>query len=258
MDKKDEKISLSAQIQNKLIEDLHTVNAELNEEVKIRVAAEEELLKANKSLQESLKVKQSLIEEVHHRVKNNLQLMSSLLYLQAEEEGEEWTIKEFISSVQGRIIAIRNVHEMFLGNVQNDSVNIVEYLQNTIPLISKSLDFKGSISILGEENVQMRIDRCSYLGLVLNELISNSVKHAWKNHEDNRVIKIIVKVDKKNVLKIQYLDNGSNIKSSSSKMGKGSFIVETLCTSHLQGTINNCVQDCIEDLKCILIAIPID
>jgi len=257
MDKNDEKISLSIQIQNKLIEELNTVNAELKEEVKVREVAEEKLHRANKSLLESLEVKQSLIEEVHHRVKNNLQLMSSLLYLQTNEEGNKWTIEELISSVQGRIIAIKNVHEMFLGNIQNDSVNFIEYLNNTIPLISSSCGFNDEVLILGEENVQMKIDKCSYLGLVLNELISNSVKHAWKRQEANRVIKIIVTV-KKNDLKIQYLDNGSNTKSSTSKMGKGSFIVETLCTSHLGGTIKNCVQDCVEDLKCTLISIPID
>jgi PAS domain S-box-containing protein len=135
---------------------------------------------ADEQLKASLKEKDALLKEVHHRVKNNLQIISSLLNLQSVGV-EDPRYLEMIRDSQNRIKSMALVHELLYKSKDLSNIDISEYLYSLIRNISRSYSHtSGSVAIRTEiEKIDMDIDNAVPVGIIVTELVSNAYKYAF-------------------------------------------------------------------------------
>ncbi len=129
----------------------------------------------------SLREKEALLKEIHHRVKNNLQVISSLIGLQSAHIREGQEVQGALADMQNRIKSMAIVHEKLYRSENFEGIDFGEYIAGMIESISKSmLSADRGIRILtGTEPVILGIDSAIPCGLILNELITNAAKHAF-------------------------------------------------------------------------------
>jgi len=164
-------------------------------------------------IENSLREKTTLLSEIHHRVKNNLAIVSGLLQLQKNEVKDEMVNTAFEQSIN-RIISIAMVHELMYKSPDLSSVNVHSYLEMLIPAISASMQDESK-NINFEIDIQeynLNISEAIPLGLLLNELITNSFKYAFDGNEKGN-IKIELSA-KENEITILYGDNGKGFDES--------------------------------------------
>jgi PAS domain S-box-containing protein len=160
-------------------------------------------------LRESLNEKEVLLREVHHRVKNNLQIVASLLSLQTAYTDNQETL-DVLRDSQLRVRAMAVAHEKIYRSSSLSMINIGEYLR---AIAEEIITLQSGGGLLVDLNVQYDdimagMDRCIPLGLVTNEIISNSIKHAFTG--DRGRIRISLKrEDDRGVLEIS--DNGRGL-----------------------------------------------
>ncbi len=178
--------------------------------------AEKELIKQNDD-------KTILLKEVHHRVKNNLQLISSILRIQSRKISDPKSLEIFELS-QNRIYAMALIHErLYKEDKQQFKLN-AEYIEKlALDLINlnsnnQKINFKTSL-----QHTTIQQKNIISFGLILNELISNSLKHGVKNEGD---IELTSSIDK-NQVKLTYRDNGIGF-DVNSKPGFGLELIESL------------------------------
>ena len=142
-------------------------------------------------LSASLKEKEVLLKEIHHRVKNNLQIISSLLNLQTRYIPDQESRNKMSDSIN-RIQSMALIHEMLYGSKGLASVNIREYLHQLLTSleVSYGTDEKNILVkiILDLQKETFDIDRAVPFGLIINELVSNSFKHAFEGRSKGNII----------------------------------------------------------------------
>ncbi len=181
----------------------------------IAVPAFLERKEAEEKLKSSLSEKEYLIKEIHHRVKNNLQIVSSLLNLQADKIKDSEAREKYTESI-GRIKSMAIIHELLYRSKNLSKINIKDYLEELVRFISSTYsvnkDIKVNLKILVTDKY-IEIDKAIPCGIIINELLSNSYKHAFNELKKGRV-DILFDNTKKNdyqfLLKVS--DNGSGIK----------------------------------------------
>ena len=156
-----------------------------------------ERIKAEKSL---VKAEDARKKEIHHRIKNNLQVISSLLDLQADKFNDLKVIEAFRES-QSRVISMALIHEELYKEKGTDTLNFSEYLKTlsenlfqTYRLSSKNIHLKMDL----EENSLLNVDIAVPLGIIVNELISNSLKHAFIGRNNGEISIILRREESKN------------------------------------------------------------
>lgn len=129
---------------------------------------------------ESVKEKEILLKEVHHRVKNNLQVISSILNLQSSYVEDEKTL-EIINESQNRIRSMSYIHESLYQTKDFSSIDFHDYITNLVQNLVHSYQlFTGKTKLnLDIDKVQLILDQAIPCGLILNELVSNSLKYAY-------------------------------------------------------------------------------
>jgi len=137
---------------------------------------------AEEKIRASLKEKEVLLQEIHHRVKNNMQIISSLLSLQANHTDSE-EIAEILKESRGRVKSMAMIHEKLYHSQNLGKLNMLEYINNLATDIVSSYSTNSTDIILDMdvENISLNIDTAIPMGLMVNELVSNSVKHAFPN-----------------------------------------------------------------------------
>ena len=191
-------------------------------------------------LQNSLQEKEILLKEIHHRVKNNLQVISSLLYLQSSKILEK-EYKEIFNESQNRIKSMALVHEKLYKSVDLSGVELSDYIHSLISYLFKSYNvnyhkIKQEIQI---DNIILSIDKSMPFGLIINELVTNSLKYAYEGREDG-ILRISIIKGMDEIIKVSVFDDGIgipedfDIKNSTSL---GLRLVQTL-VSQLEGTLH--------------------
>jgi PAS domain S-box-containing protein len=134
------------------------------------------------------KIEHIRIKEVHHRIKNNLQVISSLLSLQAEKFEDEEVIEAFRES-RNRVTSIAKIHEELHGGKSLDSLDFSDYLQKlTADLFNSYRVGKDGMSLkLDLEEVYLGMDTAIPLGIVVNEMVSNSLKYAFSDRNEGEI-----------------------------------------------------------------------
>jgi len=135
------------------------------------------------------KMKESRIKEIHHRIKNNLQVISSLLDLQAEKFKDE-TVKEAFRESQNRVISMALIHEELYQEKNTETLNFAAYIRKLGENLFQTyrLDHPGiSLQMDLKENVFLNVDTAVPLGIIINELVSNSLKHAFPGQKRGEI-----------------------------------------------------------------------
>jgi PAS domain S-box-containing protein len=179
---------------------------ELKKEMQVRKIAEEELKK-------SLAEKEVLLKEVHHRVKNNLQIISSILNLQANSINNE-EIRNLFEDSQDRIKSMALVHENLYKTKDFSKIDFEIYVSSLVHNLCRSYGAEeNNIQCkLDLEKVYLSIDIAIPCGLIINELVSNSLKHAFAN-SNKGVIFVQLKQSGREI-SIVIADNGKGMKKA--------------------------------------------
>lgn len=190
-----------------------------------------------KEKERELILKSVVIKEIHHRVKNNLQTIASLLRLQSRRiEGKEF--RDAINESINRILSIAITHEI-LAKECIDEVNIKDVI-NKVKACMVSLEKRENldltIDIVGDD-LTVSSDKSTAVALVVNEAIQNCLKHAFKNRH---VGKIIVKVEKGNTYsKVSIIDDGIGFDMTKVKESSlGLMIIKSLVSDKLKGNLD--------------------
>ena len=166
-----------------------------------------ELSHANSLLTSSLKEKEVLLKEIHHRVKNNLQVISSLLNLQASFIHDKEVLTIFIES-RNRVRSMALVHEKLYQSKDLARIDFADYIRAlTINLLSSFAGKSSSVRVSVEiDGVMLGVDAAVPCGLIVNELVSNSFKYAFP---EGRRGQICVAMEQRNgSLRLTVSDDG--------------------------------------------------
>ncbi|MBO6622087.1 MAG: PAS domain S-box protein [Balneola sp.] len=162
-------------------------------------------------LEKSIQEKNTLLAEIHHRVKNNMAVVSGLMELQKYKTNDE-VARSLLNESQLRIKTIAMIHEKLYQSDSFLEIPFGEYLTSLIATISQSLYQESSNVSLVEEydDVQLNINQAIPAALFVNEVITNCFKHAFPNNESGTV-KIQVKIKPGNTILISISDNGKGL-----------------------------------------------
>ncbi len=161
----------------------------------------------------SLKEKEVLLKEIHHRVKNNLQVISSLIYLQAQYT-QHFEARKSLKDSENRVRALAALHEQIYQSEELTNVDVSAYLRNTIEQLAAYYKPKDvSIQLdLKIEPIPMTIDTAVPFGLMINELITNALEHAFKGRKQGR-IELQITQDEAGIVQLLLSDNGLGLPS---------------------------------------------
>ena len=135
----------------------------------------------------SLHEKEVLLREIHHRVKNNFQIISSLLSLQ-EQGIEDPSIQGVLTESRGRVTSMALIHEQLYLSHDLREINIEDYLRQFVPQLVSSYRGTRDISVhLELSHILLNLDQAIPFGLVINELVTNSLKHGFKDRSSGTV-----------------------------------------------------------------------
>jgi len=145
----------------------------------------------------SLKEKEILLKEVHHRVKNNMQVISSMLKLQSQYISDKNALDLFRDS-QHRVKSMALVHEKLYQSKNFEEIDFDQYLKLLTINLFRSFSISNSVikTHVDSKNVKLDITKAVPCGLIINELISNSLKHAFTNRDKGNIHLKISKVGK--------------------------------------------------------------
>ncbi|GJL78330.1 MAG: hypothetical protein NPINA01_13190 [Nitrospinaceae bacterium] len=199
-----------------------------------------ELRRYKENLENSLEEKELLLREVHHRTKNNMQIISSLLWLQSKDIKEKKYLQMF-HDCSSRILSMALVHEQMYESTDFSKINFQEYLNSLGRDIFKSFGITpGKIKLtVNSNNVFLDIDSVVTCGLLIQELISNSIKHAFPGERQGE-IRISLRSLGKSELELMVGDDGVGFPKGIDLLDTSSVglsLVTTLVKKQLCGTI---------------------
>lgn len=202
--------------------------------------AHHNLYKTKSELEEKINEKETLIKEVHHRVKNNLQTISSLLSLQSRNT-EERAVKNLLKSSQNRVIAMAMVHEMLYMRDDLSNIEYRSYVQELAEYLIRSIKGTSSNITLDIDipEIKLNIDTAIPLGLLINETLTNALKYGILNEEKGEIqIKLRKGKDKEFLLHIG--DNGKGFSEAITHKNSNSLGLKLIhnLTRQLQGSLD--------------------
>jgi|GEM_PF-1675931 len=157
-------------------------------------------------IKQSLEEKEILLKEVHHRVKNNLQIISSILNLQSSTISDQQTL-DLLKNSQDRIRSMSLIHELLYQTKDFSTINFSEYIRSIATNLFQSYNQNKLIDLSLElETVFLDLDSAIPCGLIINELITNSLKYAYPNNQKGAIKIGLNQIGKKVILIIE--DNG--------------------------------------------------
>jgi len=202
----------------------------MDQEIQIRIETEKEL-------RHSLEDKETLLREIHHRVKNNINLVKSLVQLQSNRIKDESILQE-CSKLNQRLYSLSLVQDLLFSDDYSSHVDVQEYISLLINALSKS-NQQAEFYIHSDEKKKhgrMPSARISSLGLIINETITNSCKHALSS--DGKVKIEISMTSESSIMELKIKDNGPGIpEKKSTTDGLGMKLIQAL-TQQLKGTVD--------------------
>ena len=196
----------------------------------IALARRKNILKAKNEENEALiKEKDLLMQEIHHRVKNNFELVSALLELQSTEIENEAAKKKLYEG-QARIQSLSLLHNKLYQTNESTFIDMQQYISELAALMLKSADLTEKVEVLVHAHeVNLDIDTITPLGLIINELITNSFKYAFKGQGKWKLEITLKKAHNDYLLTYteQGVDNNWDF-DSTSKKGLGMVLIKSL------------------------------
>jgi PAS domain S-box-containing protein len=180
----------------------------------VLVAVQQDITKrkeAEQRIQASLKEKEVLLKEVHHRVKNNLQIIHSLLQMQARRI-QDPEISAILKDSQHRVASIALVHEKLYGSEDLANINLAQYIPDlTFHLLSSYQLHSHPISLKTDiDPILLEIGTAISYGLIINELVSNALKYAFLPNQPGEVA-VELRAAPDRILQLVVRDNGQGL-----------------------------------------------
>jgi PAS domain S-box-containing protein len=199
-----------------------------------------ELTDANIKVNDSLHEKEVLLREIHHRVKNNLQIVSSLLESQTRYIDDHRILAMFKDS-QNRIASMALIHEKLYQSTSLSKINIAEYIKDLADnlLITYSETSSNITMNIKSEPISLNIETAIPCGLIINEIITNSLKYAFPDNRSG-LITINFNSDQDNNLTLIVADNGIGLPRDfdlTKSKSLGLSLINSLAKRQLDGTI---------------------
>ncbi|RXK13404.1 histidine kinase [Halarcobacter mediterraneus] len=204
-----------------------------------RIENRNKITNMNIALQKSLDEKEILLKEIHHRVKNNMEIISSLLAMQLRRARDD-EVKYILKQSKSRIGTMALVHEFLYLGENLAHINLKNYIKRLIEDI-KELYISNNTKLDVDLNIDQLIfstNRCIQIGMLIHELSVNSLKHAFKESRNNLLCIHIRNYDNNIYMTIR--DNGEgiqNIKSLYRTDSIGMQLIHSIVEDQLDGTI---------------------
>ena len=167
---------------------------------------------AEEALKASLAEKEVLLKEIHHRVKNNMQVISSLVSLQADTVGNA-VIQEVLRDVSHRVRSMALVHERLYQSTDLARIDLAEYAQSLVHYLRRVYDSSGASCVhvaTDLEPVSIPVNQAVPCGLILNELVNNAFKHAFPENRPGK-INVSLSPDGENGVILKVQDDGQGL-----------------------------------------------
>ncbi|MGL4377461.1 MAG: PAS domain-containing sensor histidine kinase, partial [Microcoleaceae cyanobacterium] len=195
---------------------------------------------AEDNLKKSLREKEILLKEVHHRVKNNLHVVSSLLQLQSETIADAQIAKMFEES-ENRIHSMALIHEKLYRSQNLAQINFGEYLEDLVTNLFESYNVSNErIQLeLETEPIFVNIETATPCGLIVNELVSNSLKHAFPQ-EKTGIIQVCCYQNEEKRIYLKIKDNGIGFPQNRDFRNTNSMGFQVVCTLIRQ--LKGCIE----------------
>lgn len=204
----------------------------LPEVVRRAITAKRNYQKLNRSQQEQ----DSMLAEIHHRVKNNLAVITSMLQIQAMQS-ENPVLQDKLNITANRIKTMAEIHEELYHSNSLSQVKVDRQMEIVVPRIVNSLNRKQEIDIqIDCEPILLKIKSAVSFFLIVNEWITNIVKYAFESREDGRIV--IKATEQKDQICCNIIDNGKGLPDEPAVLenkGIGFVLIKTL-TRQLNGT----------------------
>ncbi|MBU2644073.1 ATP-binding protein [bacterium] len=212
--------------------DLRITNANLIQEVAVRKQAEEQM---NITLRE----KETLIKEIHHRIKNNMAVVSSLLALQ-EDRVTDFKTKEILKDSQNRLHTMSMIHETLYRSDNPASIDLQSFLPMLVESVFQSYTISQNVNLSSDiEKIRVGAKEATLIGLVVNELITNAIKFAFP-HNRKGMIALKLESNTNHEVVMTISDDGIGLHDEStrhSKDGLGLKLVTSMVENQLDGSI---------------------
>ena len=178
---------------------------------KIIALQKEETEEKKLIIEKSLEEKEILLKEIHHRVKNNLQIISSLLSLQANRT-EDAGLKKIMSEAKNRISSMALIHQKIYQSDNLSSINFQTYVEQMTESIDSTFNTqqKEITYFINTNDIALTIDHAIPLGLIINELLTNIHKYAFEDRT-NGTVTIVLEEKNNNEIELHISDDGIGI-----------------------------------------------
>jgi len=181
---------------------------------------------AEEKIQNLLQEKELILKEVHHRIKNNMNTIIGLLILQADEQENSLT-KSVLHDAAGRVRSMSVLYDKLYHCENNNSVSIKEYLPSLIDEIFRMFPKMSSVEIdIQLDDIVLSAQKLSSIGIIMNELITNAMKYAFKESNKGRVTIAVSKKEK--LISLIFADNGTGLPENISVDNSSGFGMQLL------------------------------
>ncbi len=205
------------------------LNEELNQTLDELLETNHELERVNEQLRYGLEERNMLFKEVHHRVKNNLQIILSLINLQEKDIPEEFS--GFFKELKSRIMTISSIHRKLYQSTDISMISLSDFISGFINELTE-LYFTESRYInidMNIKNIMLSLDRSVPLCLIINEVLTNVFKYAFPpSFSGNRDVKISIDITDQNKAHLIIADNGVGFDSNLKQKSLGMSLITSL------------------------------
>ena len=205
----------------------------------------EELEKTNALLKGKNKENEILLKEIHHRVKNNLQIIASLLNLQSNSITDQNTL-DAVEESRNRVNSMALIHQKLYQGDNLAAIEMKDYFETIGQAIIESFGEKANRVKLevSMSEIEFDLDTAIPIGLITNELITNSLKHAFTENDHGKV-SIKMEKEENNLIQLVIADNGKGTLSSDNEKNESGFgsLLVNLLTSQLNGQLERSASD---------------
>jgi PAS domain S-box-containing protein len=190
------------------------------------------------TIEEKLKEREILLKEIYHRTKNNMQVISSLLSIKASTL-ENPEIQSVFREMQSRIRAIALVHEKLYKSENLSRISIKDYLRELVQILYHlSSSSQNNIQFNYDlEEINVSVDTAITCGLIVTELVLNSLKYAFPENKKG-LIEVKLKKYDDNMVELIISDNGIGMQEQNEERGMGLLLFKDIAESQLNGTIS--------------------
>ena len=217
------------------------IDKELLENLKNREKiVKDEVKKKTLLLNQALKSKELLLKELHHRIKNNLQIILSMIRLQSDKIDDKYLLENFVR-LENRINAIAKTYNLLLLDNNLEAIDMQEYINALLfDLVVSVCGVDCNIEIKTNISAKLPLRESIYIGIIINELVTNSYKYAFSGKKGEIFISL-QQQDNKFVLIVR--DNGKGFVYNKNSKSLGLKLIHSLVIQQLKGEIEMITKD---------------